>query len=115
MILVIATTQDGKFTKILTEHDNDWVVPRYREAVYDALGKVFRRLRRPNKYPLTIMEVEYDTRDDTKESDSATESERPKALLESIPFGVEQVLAPKGLQTFHAPNRPGNKEVQVSE
>lgn len=65
-VLVIAVNTNGTHIFASYEWKQDWENPEYRKAWEYAAEKTFRKLRKVNRYPITITEVEYDGKNRTK-------------------------------------------------
>lgn len=71
MKLVIAVNSNGTHTFSSYEHEADWNNPEYRKAWDYACEKTFRKLRKDNRYPITI--TEFDDEQSPRDTNRSTE------------------------------------------
>lgn len=57
MILIIAVNSNGTHSWVGFFHDRDWDNQTYKDEVFGAIEKTFRKLRIKNRHPITITEI----------------------------------------------------------
>lgn len=65
-LLLVAVNTNGTHVFASYEWKQDWANPEYRSAWEYAAEKTFRKLRKVNRYPITVTEIEYDGKNRSK-------------------------------------------------